>query len=252
MARRIEDESAWVFNRLADAYRARPGYPAELIDRLAAAAGAGPVADLGAGTGHLALPLARRGIEVAAVEPARAMREAIAATAAGLPIRPIAGTAEATGLPGGRCSLVIVADALHWVDPDRAGREAARLLAPGGSAVAIEPRLDETPFLAALQDRIVRSNPKARRRPATARARQLLALAVPGAPQVELVYRQAVRLDAAGLEAVLRSLSFVGPALGPAALRRLLDEAAGLAVLHGGAVWARTIRLFGAGPAFAA
>ena len=70
----VEDGDRWVFNRLADDYRARPGYPAALVDRLhALAGGAGTVVDLGAGTGLLALPLAGRGLAVRAVEPASAM-----------------------------------------------------------------------------------------------------------------------------------------------------------------------------------
>ncbi|WP_373047835.1 class I SAM-dependent methyltransferase [Vulgatibacter sp.] len=241
----------WVFNRLAAAYRARPGYPAALIDRLVAAAGGGPVADLGAGTGHLALPLARAGLAVAAVEPARAMREALAAQAVGLEVEAVAAAAESTPLPAGHYGLVVVADALHWIDPERAGREAARLLRADGSAAVIEPVLDETPFLDELRALLARYNPKARARPAASRGRQLLALALPGAAPVEERFTQQVRLDAAGLEAVLRSLSFVGPALGPADLRRLLAEAADLAMLHGGAVWSRTIHLTGAGPGFA-
>jgi len=251
MARRaLEDESAWVFNRLAAAYRARPGYPPALIERLAAAARGGAVADLGAGTGHLALPLARAGLRVAAVEPARAMREALAASARGLPVEPVAAAAEETGLPGGAFSLVVVADALHWVDPERTGAEVARLLAPGGSVAVVEPRLAETAFLRELGELLARYNPRARRKPAASRGRQLLSLALPGAAPVETIHRHEVRLDAAAFEAVLRSLSFVGPALGPDALRRLLDEAAELALLHGGAVWSREIRLTGAGPAF--
>jgi predicted RNA methylase len=68
-----------VFNRLAEDYRRRPGYSTGLAERLLALAG-GPgarVADLGAGTGHLALPLARLGARVHAVEPARAMLAAL-------------------------------------------------------------------------------------------------------------------------------------------------------------------------------
>ena len=50
-------------------------------------------------------------------------------------------------------------------------------------------------------------------------------------------------LDPARLDAVLRSLSLVGPALGPAALARLLAEARALAEAHGGARWRRVITL---------
>lgn len=246
----VEDESRWVFNRLASAYRLRPGYPAALIERLARASAGGPVVDLGAGTGHLALPLARAGIEVAAVDPARAMRDALASAAHGLPISIRGAPAEETGLPPGAFGLAVVADALHWVDPDRTGREVARLLRAGGSAAVIEPRLADTPYHRELAALLSRANPKARRRTESPRALQLLSLAVPGAPVAVERYRHEVLLDAEGLESVLLSLSFVGPALGPEALAALLGEARWIAMRHGGAVWSREIVLTGAGPAF--
>ncbi len=52
-----------------------------------------------------------------------------------------------------------------------------------------------------------------------------------------------VPLAPEALEAVLRSLSYVGPALGPAALEALLADARALADAHGGAVLAREIEL---------
>ena len=59
-----------------------------------------------------------------------------------------------------------------------------------------------------------------------------------------------MRLDDEALDAVLRSLSFAGPALGPAALARLLEDARALAGEHGGAVWRRELALHhGARPA---
>jgi hypothetical protein len=52
------------------------------------------------------------------------------------------------------------------------------------------------------------------------------------------------RLDDDALDAVIRSLSYAGPALGPAGLAALLAEARALAVRHGGAVWRRELALF--------
>ena len=42
---------------------------------------------------------------------------------------------------------------------------------------------------------------------------------------------------------MLRSLSYVGPALGPQALAALLADARALAASHGGAVWRRELVL---------
>ncbi len=50
-------------------------------------------------------------------------------------------------------------------------------------------------------------------------------------------------LDPEALDAVLRSLSFVGPALGPGARAALLADARALAAAYGGAVWRREVAL---------
>jgi SAM-dependent methyltransferase len=235
------DPARWVFNRLAGDYAARPPYPPPLVARLLAlAGGAGAaIADLGAGTGHLALPLAAAGARVHAVEPARAMLEVLAATRAP-GVTPVHAAAERTGLPAGAFDLVVLADAAQWVDPDRTGREIARLLAPGGAAAVVVPRLASTPFLDALADRLARANPRAR--PAPPAVDLLLSLAT-AAPPARETFEDAAPLDDERLDAVLRSLSYVGPALGPAALAALLADARALARAHGGAVWRRSILL---------
>lgn len=240
----VSDPARWVFNRLAAAYASRPPYPAALVARLLELAG-GPgarVADLGAGTGHLAIPLARLGARVHAVEPARAMLDALAAEAAGLPVVPVHAAAEESGLDPGAFDVVLLADALQWVDPERGGLEVARLLAPGGALAVVVPALADTPFLRALGDLLAAANPKARPHPPPV-ARLCAAAGLPApAPGTEPFVDEAL-LDDAALEAVIRSLSYAGPALGPAALGRLLDDARRLARAHGGACWRRVLQL---------
>jgi len=94
--------------------RYRPGYPPELLVRLAAAAaldGTGRLLDLGCGTGHIAVPLSRYVVEVVAVdvEP-----EMLAQLPAG--IHAVQGRAEDVDESWGAFRLVTIGRALHWMD----------------------------------------------------------------------------------------------------------------------------------------
>jgi SAM-dependent methyltransferase len=129
------------FGAAADAYeRARPDYPEAAVDWLLPA-GARTVLDLAAGTGKLTRALVARGLEVVAVEPLAEMRATLAAA---LPeVRALEGTAEAIPLPDASVDAIKVAQAWHWVDPERAAAEAARVLRPGGTLGLVWNRRDE-------------------------------------------------------------------------------------------------------------
>jgi SAM-dependent methyltransferase len=129
------------FGAAVEAYeRARPGYPDAAVDWLLPA-GARTVLDLGAGTGKLTRSLVARGLDVVALEPLTEMRETLAATVP--EARPLAGTAEDIPLPDASVDAITVAQAWHWVDPDRATAEAARVLRPGGTLGLIWNRRDD-------------------------------------------------------------------------------------------------------------
>jgi SAM-dependent methyltransferase len=87
----------------------------------------------------------RAGHDVVAVEPDDAM--AGPARAGGARVRQVlAGTAEDLPLAHGSADVVTVAQAWHWVDPDEATREIARVLRPGGAlALVWNIRRQETP-----------------------------------------------------------------------------------------------------------
>jgi len=118
------------FGAQAAAYeRGRPSYPPEAIDWLLPT-GARDVLDLGAGTGKLTTRLVERGLNVVAVDPIAEMLEVLSTS---LPDTPaLLGTAEDIPLPDDSVDAVLVAQAWHWVDPERAVPEVARVLRPGG------------------------------------------------------------------------------------------------------------------------
>ena len=97
------------------------------------------VADIGAGTGKMSELLACAGAVVDAVEPSRAMR----AQASSIPgVTWHGGVAEDTGLPDGAFDIVVFAQSWHWVDSELAGREAARILTPGGTLGIVWNQMD--------------------------------------------------------------------------------------------------------------
>jgi SAM-dependent methyltransferase len=119
------DEPGLTFGIAAEAYeRARPDWPAELLDALPLPPGA-EVADVGAGTGKLTRVLARRYARVAAVEPDPGMRALIEGEA-------LDGTAERLPLADACVDAVFAAEAFHWFEPAAALSEFGRVLRPGG------------------------------------------------------------------------------------------------------------------------
>jgi SAM-dependent methyltransferase len=119
------------FARVTAEYeRGRPGYAPEAV----AALGLGPgarVADVGAGTGKLTRALVAAGLDVVAVDPLAAMRDALRAAVPDVEV--LDGTAEALPLADASVDAVVCADAAHWFDPARAPAELARVIAPGGT-----------------------------------------------------------------------------------------------------------------------
>jgi SAM-dependent methyltransferase len=137
------------FGPHADAYRARPTYPAELVDGLCSDAGAragDAVADVGAGTGIFTALLVERGFSVTAVEPNPAMR----ARAPEMNVRWLAGSFDATGLEDGSQRWVTAAQAFHWARPATALPELRRVLGPGGALTVLwnDRESDRDPLVA--------------------------------------------------------------------------------------------------------
>jgi ubiquinone/menaquinone biosynthesis C-methylase UbiE len=119
--------------------RYRPPYPAELFGCLAAEyglEGGSQVLDLGCGTGQLALPLARAGCTVWAMDPDPDMiGEGVRAQARAEHgnVRWLLGRAEdlrSAGLPAVR--LCTMGAAFHWMDRDLVLRSLDQVIEPGG------------------------------------------------------------------------------------------------------------------------
>ena len=119
--------------------KARPGYPDEAIDYICALAPQGAVfADIGAGTGKFAEPLAARGYKLFAVEPNADMREQLTLALAPFPnAKVVVGAAEATTLADKCADVITCAQALHWFDPDKFRKECLRIGKPNVLAIAV-------------------------------------------------------------------------------------------------------------------
>jgi len=128
------------------------------IDALQRLAGDGPVLELGAGTGRLAVPLARAGLEVHALDASRAMLAQLAAKSGGDQVHCHLGD-MATDLPAGPFTLTFVAVNTFFNVTEEARqrevfRSVASRLAPGGRFVieAFVPDLDRDGDYVELRD----------------------------------------------------------------------------------------------------
>lgn len=110
-----------------------------LIDELVAAAGGGPVLELGIGTGRLALPLAAHGIEVHGVDSSQAMLDLLAAKPGAHRVQAWAGDmVDQLGDATYACVLVAYNTIFNLRTAERQAAcfaAVAQRLAPGGSFV---------------------------------------------------------------------------------------------------------------------
>ena len=118
------------FGAVADDYdRLRPPPPDAAIDWLVPP-GCQVAVDLAAGTGLLSRALARKVPEVIAVEPDDRMADVLRARSPG--VRVTRGRGESIPLPDASADGVFISSAWHWLDPERAPAEIARVLRDGG------------------------------------------------------------------------------------------------------------------------
>ncbi len=128
-------QTSWNYGAFAKNYDRRPDYSRGVIGQLLDHVGALPgqaAADIGAGTGRLAMHLLQRGLNVIAVEPNEEMRAIGICNTKGTSVRWCGAMAEATGLKDDRFHLVAFGSSFNVTHRLKALQEAARILIPGG------------------------------------------------------------------------------------------------------------------------
>ncbi len=124
-----EREVAESFGSDAERYeRARPSYPAALIERIVTASPGPDVLDVGCGTGISARLFQAAGCRVLGVDPDERMADL--ARRSGLEVE--VAKFEAWDPAGRAFDAVVAGQAWHWVDPAAGAAKAARALRPAG------------------------------------------------------------------------------------------------------------------------
>lgn len=104
-------------NKVTEYERFRPKYPSGFFDLLQRNTNIGAtIADIGAGTGYIAVPLAQNGYVVNAVEPNQDMRDALIKKKGKLPINVFDTAAQNTQICDDSVSLITLGNVAHWLD----------------------------------------------------------------------------------------------------------------------------------------
>ncbi len=132
-------------HKLDDPERQRWLPVADVLERLALRPGMN-VADVGAGTGYFALPIARAVMpkgHVFAIDVQPEMLARLRERVGELPVHTVHGTAERTTLSDAAVDLAFLANVWHEIDDTPAALgEAHRILRPGGRLAIVDWRTD--------------------------------------------------------------------------------------------------------------
>ncbi len=130
------------FSGLAETYdRYRPAPPAVFVDvltQLAQTETPSLVVDLGCGTGLSTRIWANCAQQVIGIEPNDDMRRAAEARTTAPNVHYRRGFSTATSLREASADIIIVSQALHWMEPEPTLQEVARVLRVGGVFAAID------------------------------------------------------------------------------------------------------------------
>jgi ubiquinone/menaquinone biosynthesis C-methylase UbiE len=125
-----------LFNGVAKLYQdTRQTYPAQIVEFLLATAGVGrgsSVLEVGCGTGQLTGDVARRGINLTAIDIGPAMIAAARSHVDDQAVSFQVCSFEDFAAADSSLDLIVCATAFHWIDPEVRFSKSARLLRPGG------------------------------------------------------------------------------------------------------------------------
>jgi protein-L-isoaspartate O-methyltransferase len=126
----------------SDYARYRTGYPDEVVDdvvNVARLQAGSRVLEIGCGTGQLSVPLARRGVQLVAVELGSNLASIARRHLSGYPGAQVEVAAfEQWQPPASPFDAVVAASAFHWIDPQIRFRKSARALRPGGVLAIVQ------------------------------------------------------------------------------------------------------------------
>jgi SAM-dependent methyltransferase len=130
-------DQRFAFDEVAELYdAARPGYPADLVTDVVAAADLtreDAVLEVGCGTGQATEAFARRGVDIVAIEPGAELARIARRRLAAFPNAAVVTTAfEDWRMETGVFRLVVAAQSWHWIAAEVRFTKAARALCPGG------------------------------------------------------------------------------------------------------------------------
>jgi SAM-dependent methyltransferase len=125
--------------------RSRPVLPDQVFDDLVVFAGlqaGGSVVEIGCGTGQATEPLARRGIEIIAIELGERLATLAQSKLVSFPSVKIIVSSFEDWDPGAkRFDAVIAVNSFHWLDPELRFAKSAELLNTGGALAVVGSRI---------------------------------------------------------------------------------------------------------------
>ena len=143
--------------------RNRPSYPDKILTDMCRITGMDKtwiVADMGSGTGKLAILFAENGNPVKCIEPNPDMRSELKRVFSGRgKVEIFDGTAEQSTLMNSSVDIVVCGQSFHWFRPDEVAIEFRRILRKGWVALIWNDRVDDDPFTSSYENIVRRYSP---------------------------------------------------------------------------------------------